>query len=251
MKRGCKPRNAARDQRIAEARVAGSTLREIADAYGITKQRADQITKRLGAVPQVDRLRKSEMASLYLAGKTAPEIGADFGVRTATVCRRIQSTGVEASSRRRPTPLWDRLSRRIVFASGCWMWSGSRNRSGYGVLPNRPRGRSQLAHRLVYESLVGDIPEGLCIDHLCRTPACVNPYHMEPVTLGENVRRGVGSRGRRGSSSYVRPAITHCHLGHPFEGENLYVWRGLRQCRTCQKRREAARTERRRAAKAA
>lgn len=59
---------------------------------------------------------------------------------------------------------------------------------GYGQL--RVDGKPQYVHRLVYEALRGEIPKGLHLDHLCRTPACVNPWHLEPVTQQENVRRG-------------------------------------------------------------
>lgn len=70
---------------------------------------------------------------------------------------------------------------------GCWLWTGTRNRGGYGDfrMPEGPR----RAHRLAYENLVGPIPEGLELDHLCRVRNCVNPQHLEPVTRSENARR--------------------------------------------------------------
>lgn len=71
--------------------------------------------------------------------------------------------------------------------TGCWLWSGAILRSGYGsiTIDNRTR----MAHRHVYEMVVGKIPSGLCIDHLCRVRSCVNPDHLEPVTTAENLRR--------------------------------------------------------------
>lgn len=74
--------------------------------------------------------------------------------------------------------------------SGCWIWEGCINKgTGYGYVT---RGRANTgAHRWVYERLVGPIPDGLVIDHLCRVRACCNPAHMEPVTPGENTRRGL------------------------------------------------------------
>lgn len=70
----------------------------------------------------------------------------------------------------------------------CWPWVGARNSAGYGVV--RINGINHLAHRVAYERTVGPIPEGLTIDHLCRTRSCCNPAHMEPVTREENGRRG-------------------------------------------------------------
>lgn len=78
----------------------------------------------------------------------------------------------------------------IAADTGCWVWRGRTNRDGYGKI-----GRQTLAHRAYYEALVGPIPDGLTIDHLCRNRACVNPDHMEPVPAVENVRRGLVARG--------------------------------------------------------
>src|SRR4051794_34806212 len=71
--------------------------------------------------------------------------------------------------------------------SGCWEWQGGRNRSGYGRTGTGTVGETG-AHRWFYQHLVGPIPEGLVLDHLCRNPACVNLAHLEPVTVLENTR---------------------------------------------------------------
>lgn len=73
------------------------------------------------------------------------------------------------------------------YLSPCWLWTGKQHKKGYGLI--QVRGKRQRAHRYVYEQLVGPIPEGLEIDHLCRNKPCVNPDHLEPVTLRENLRR--------------------------------------------------------------
>lgn len=110
---------------------------------------------------------------------------------------------------------------RVHITDGCWNWVGYAQR-GYGVFEKRIagiryRGR---AHRVVYELLVGPIPEGLTIDHLCRNTLCVNPDHLEPVTGAENVRRANAFR-------------THCIRGHEFTEENTYYRNGGRRCRPC------------------
>lgn len=107
----------------------------------------------------------------------------------------------------------------------CWPWVASRDRQGYGrfVRVRAP----EMAYRIAYELLVGPIPDGLVIDHLCRNPPCVNPAHLEPVTRQENFRRGL----HRGRSS----GKTHCDNGHEFTAENTYEWRGTRQCRECRR----------------
>jgi hypothetical protein len=82
---------------------------------------------------------------------------------------------------------------------GCWEWLAAKERTGYGTFFCRHvigRGTAipERAHRVAYELLVGPIQAGLTLDHLCRNRGCVNPAHLEPVTRGENVRRGVISR---------------------------------------------------------
>lgn len=87
---------------------------------------------------------------------------------------------------RRRGPLRDALS--VLPTSGCVLWAGNRNNRGYGMGTDR-RGRPVAAHRVVYERVVGPIPVGLQLDHLCLVRECVNPAHLEPVTAAENNRR--------------------------------------------------------------
>ncbi len=126
---------------------------------------------------------------------------------------------------------------RVIPCGGCWEWTASLNDSGYGQI--NVGGRPARAHRVAYEFVVGPIPDGLVIDHLCRNRTCVNPSHMEVVTRGENVRRGVGP-ARAAAKRLNRVA---CKRGHVFdEGNTAINSRGARVCRTC--RREAARDRR-------
>ena len=128
----------------------------------------------------------------------------------------------------RPSPtVWDRVDKNGP--GGCWLWTGQRDRKGYG----RYSGRS--VHRLVYELLVGSIPDGLQIDHLCRVRNCVNPTHLEPVTLRENLAR---SR----NPSAISILFDTCIRGHEFTPENTYFRPSrprVRICKRCQRERQA------------
>ena len=70
----------------------------------------------------------------------------------------------------------------------CWLWQGELNRNGYGRV--WVQGKRLMAHRVIYEAIIGPIPEGMVLDHLCRNRACCNPQHLEPVTVRENTHRG-------------------------------------------------------------
>lgn len=91
-------------------------------------------------------------------------------------------------------PVLPRLLARTDKTESCWLWVGHLNNMGYGSL--RITRRSDLAHRLMHEELVGPIPDGLEVDHICRVRRCVNPAHLELVTHGENIRRSY-ERGSR------------------------------------------------------
>lgn len=79
-------------------------------------------------------------------------------------------------------------------ASGCWVWTGAK-RAGYGQISRGARGEGMAAaHRLSYEVLVGPIPEGLQLDHMCRRRDCVNPDHLRPVTHKQNAENVAAHR---------------------------------------------------------
>jgi hypothetical protein len=119
--------------------------------------------------------------------------------------------------------VWWRISEEPI--SGCWLWTGAMNSTGYGVAS--VNGKRTGAHRAVYTLLRGEIGAGLTIDHLCRVPSCVNPWHMEAVPQGVNTLRGNACSG-------VNSRKTHCKRGHPFDSENTYRTRsGGRCCRRC------------------
>lgn len=103
---------------------------------------------------------------------------------------------------------------------GCWEWTGARGSDGYGHWTHGEK--TVRVHRYAYEQLIGPIPSGMQIDHLCRNLKCVNPAHLEAVTKQENQRRGIKG-----------VMTTRCPKGHVYDETNTYVYEGRRHCRAC------------------
>jgi len=112
----------------------------------------------------------------------------------------------------------------------CWLWAGARFSNGYGQAWSRQLRRPIQAHRLVWQELVGPIPAGLQLDHLCRVRACVNPSHLRVVTSRENIHAP-------GSTCLAKAnaELEACRRGHRFDAENTYSYRGYRLCRICRR----------------
>lgn len=125
---------------------------------------------------------------------------------------------------------------KVAKTDGCWEWQGSLTSAGYGR--TSVNGKTVFTHRYSYEQIVGPIPEGLVIDHLCRNRSCCNPGHLEPVTNRENVLRGIGP-------SAINARKTHCPEGHELFAANVYVAPGTRErhCRTCLRRHDRMRKD--------
>lgn len=127
---------------------------------------------------------------------------------------------------------WSRVEKQ---ETGCWIWQGLREATK--AQPNAVYGRFPVnnskvrAHRFSYELTKGVIPKGFVIDHLCRNTLCVNPDHLEAVTLQENIRRGL--------LGVLRPQRTHCSRGHELTPENTWLRkdRGRYNCLTCRRER--------------
>ena len=115
----------------------------------------------------------------------------------------------------------------------CWPWKGFVDPTGYGRFHAIPS-RVIYAHRVAYQLLRGPAPAlGLELDHLCRVRHCVNPAHLEVVTLKVNTQRGVSVTARN-------TAKTHCPQGHPLSGDNLKLKHRkngtvARVCLTCRR----------------
>lgn len=118
-----------------------------------------------------------------------------------------------------------------VGPSECWNWTDAIGSMGYGVfhlsrhITNGARNVS--AHRVSYTLCVGDIPEGMVIDHLCRNTRCVNYFHLRVATVKENTHAGIGPAAQNVKK-------THCHRGHPLTADNTWVSpKGHRHCKQC------------------
>lgn len=135
--------------------------------------------------------------------------------------------------------IFDRLSKHIEFEpnSGCWLWTACTDKDGYGRTAVYEGGarKTYYTHRLMYELHVGKIEDGLVCDHKCKVRSCCNPNHIEPVTAGENQRRG-----ESGKASHKRAlARNECPKGHVYAVVGVYTHSdGNRRCAQCA--REAA-----------
>lgn len=151
-------------------------------------------------------------------------------VTPAENTRRVRGRGVTVQQRLAPpgSSVRVRFMAKVELAStGCWMWRGAIS-AGYGQF--HYRGRKDGAHRVSYLLFVGEIPEGLTIDHIvCDNPLCVAPHHLRLATQAENnARRVVPPR---------RPS-PRCNHGHEFTFENTaYRPNGSRRCRACTRER--------------
>jgi hypothetical protein len=131
--------------------------------------------------------------------------------------------------------LKDLSEKFVIKADGCWEWQGNTNSSGYGRLGIN--NKVYQAHRVMYTQINGQIPTGQVIDHLCRKRDCINPSHLEPVSIGENVKRG--NPGSNHVNNAQR-AKTHCPKGHKYTVKNIYWQRDTkclsgysRKCKIC------------------
>jgi hypothetical protein len=121
--------------------------------------------------------------------------------------------------------------------NGCWIWKVGKRKDGYRDIT--VNGTKKLAHRVVYEHMVGPVPVDLDLDHLCRVRSCCNPTHLEPVTRQVNKQRGVEAAN-----------ITACPWGHEYTKENTINQSRIRngkvffqrKCRWCQHLRNYNRT---------
>ncbi len=118
------------------------------------------------------------------------------------------------------TPVLERLMRHVLPEpnTGCWLWMGTVVGEKYGQVRARVGKvwKMRVAHLVMYETVVGPVPEGLELDHKCTVKSCVNPNHLEPVTHSVNVKRGTSGDAVRRRAAL----ITHCPHGHEYTPDN-------------------------------
>ena len=120
----------------------------------------------------------------------------------------------------------ERFWEKVEKTDTCWLWLGALGHFGHGTF--KVEGKTVKAHRYAYELLIGSIPDGLVLDHVCQIPPCVNPDHLEPVTQRENVQRGSTP-----PANNARKEL--CLNGHVFSTENTRFDPKTKHriCRTC------------------
>lgn len=123
---------------------------------------------------------------------------------------------------------WDKVEK----SDGCWLWTATKTPLGYGHFWHE--GRMRGAHRFAYEDTVGAIPEGQTIDHVCKNRGCVNPAHMEVVSLRENILRSDNPQARNKRK-------TSCPRGHQYKAVQQGKRQGERYCPTCLRERARCR----------
>jgi hypothetical protein len=121
----------------------------------------------------------------------------------------------------------ERFWAKIVQRGDCWEWTGGTIGAGYGHFTQGGEQKMMLAHRWAYEAMVGEIPAGLVLDHLCMNKLCVNPDHLDPVTQAVNIERNPNSINK------TCAMVTHCPAGHAYDEANTRWYKGGRNCRAC------------------
>lgn len=92
-------------------------------------------------------------------------------------------------------PLLERFLSKVDKTDKCWLWTGAKNKQGYGSL--KISGRQCRANRISYQLFNGDIPNGHFVMHTCDNPACVNPAHLITGSPKENTQ-DMFKKGRNG-----------------------------------------------------
>jgi hypothetical protein len=132
----------------------------------------------------------------------------------------------------------DRFTVKVDFQD-CWICTAAKDSTGYGVF-SIGSNRNAKAHRFAYAELVGEIPDGMECDHVCRNRACVNPNHIDIVTHRENLLR-IRTRTAKGNLVSVSDDPTECPMGHRWSEFGSRHKDGYLRCRACASDRERAR----------
>jgi hypothetical protein len=184
-----------------------------------------------------------DLSRRYLAGEHVLALSIEYGIARQTIRKALVSAGIRPRGRSTVARMRVEDWRRRWWSGfrydrgGCWIWIRGRDRDGYGIFRMKRGDRriSLRAHRVGYEMLGAPIPRGNVLDHMCRHRACVNPWHLRPVTHRQNVLENSIGLAARNSAKKT------CLRGH---SEWTRDHRGDRRCRACS--REWQREHRRR-----
>lgn len=139
-----------------------------------------------------------------------------------------------------------KVLRRVVLSeNGCWLCLSGLDKEGYSCVYTYADGKSasHKSHRVAYEYFVGEIGEGMHVDHTCSVRCCVNPEHLERVTPQENTRRAWLARKWKWIAPVTGERV--CKRGHPMSGDNIARNNQGELCRKCKN--ERSRADKRRA----
>lgn len=217
-------------------------LQNLVDAAGCRS--AGELGRRLG----ISGTTLQQAVNLGLSDVQADHWSVRAGLHPESVWPGWTDAGLSVLDSTFPLTSWwrhawewaERFWSKVEKTDGCWLWTGSTNKDGYGSYCVGG-GRTQLAHRVSVLLTQGSLTEGLEIDHLCGVRACVRPDHLEEVDRRTNVLRS-------NNPAAVNARKDACPEGHPYDAQDAD---GRRRCSACRRERDRARKRRNRASRAA
>lgn len=238
------PVKAERDALIVQLYADGLPAAEIAARFGMKGiSDVSAIVKRAGAP-----LRRQAWGSACTVEECPDEMHMKGYCRHHYYRFRQHGDPLAGGPRRTKNPM-DRFARYVdkngpyceALGSQCWMWTGNHlSQNGYALTYSEALKQTTTAHRWAYALLVEPVPKDMTLDHLCRNILCVNPSHMEIVSLVENIQRAPIA-----GVAKIAAAKTHCKEGHEFDIDGVWYPNGktktgiqkwARRCAACDPR---------------